>query len=282
MDQPSSSPPPPSNSPPAGPSSSTIAAAIERRRQLHQEEAPGPMESNPNNYMPFDDRHAKRQEFRRLIDPGIMQRNARPFALEALNILLKLAENIVNNPDNPKFHRFKPTNTTIKTYLVDGKGTLEYAIALGFEPQVENFQPFYVFNSNKMTDMKIGAAIIKEIVQKKKDEEEAKIHAREQEKAAHQATVMKIKRNFMDDRLSAANRGQLEREARAAKAAAGPSVPTVRSTPKRRPRKGQEGMPGTGQTLSGQTVEPPAPSDEKEDAGASGSEQEDTDDDDSD
>ena len=44
--------------------------------------------------------------------------------------MLKLAENIINNPEEAKYQRFKPTNGTIKRTLVDPKGTLEYAVAV--------------------------------------------------------------------------------------------------------------------------------------------------------
>jgi len=39
-----------------------------------------------------------------------------------------LAANIIDHPDEEKYHRFKPTNTTIRKKIVDPKGTLEYAV----------------------------------------------------------------------------------------------------------------------------------------------------------
>jgi hypothetical protein len=41
-----------------------------------------------------------------------------------------IAENLLREPDNPKFRQFKPTNTIIKRDLVDPKGALEYAVAV--------------------------------------------------------------------------------------------------------------------------------------------------------
>ena len=46
--------------------------------------------------------------------------------------LLKLAENILEHPDEEKYQKFKTTNPTIKKLLVDPKGTLEYARAVRF------------------------------------------------------------------------------------------------------------------------------------------------------
>lgn len=45
-----------------------------------------------------------------------------------LQTLLTISENLLREPDNPKFQQFKPTNNIIKRDLVDPKGTLEYAI----------------------------------------------------------------------------------------------------------------------------------------------------------
>jgi len=39
-----------------------------------------------------------------------------------------LATNIIDHPDEEKYHRFKPTNTAIRKKIVDPKGTLEYAV----------------------------------------------------------------------------------------------------------------------------------------------------------
>lgn len=44
--------------------------------------------------------------------------------------LSQIAENLLREPDNPKFRQFKPTNTIIKRDLVDPKGALEYAVAV--------------------------------------------------------------------------------------------------------------------------------------------------------
>jgi len=43
-------------------------------------------------------------------------------------MLLKLASNILREPENEKYHRFKPTNTQIHKNIVNVKGGLEYAV----------------------------------------------------------------------------------------------------------------------------------------------------------
>lgn len=61
----------------------TIAAAIERRLLLERQQQHDVTQSSD-----FDEYHEKRQEFRRLVDPGIMRPNARKSALEALEVEL--------------------------------------------------------------------------------------------------------------------------------------------------------------------------------------------------
>lgn len=42
--------------------------------------------------------------------------------------LLTIAENLLREPESPKFKQFKPTNTVIQRELMNPKGTIEYAI----------------------------------------------------------------------------------------------------------------------------------------------------------
>ena len=41
-----------------------------------------------------------------------------------------LADNILKNPNDTKYYRFKPTNAKIRRVLVEPKGTIEYARAV--------------------------------------------------------------------------------------------------------------------------------------------------------
>lgn len=66
-------------------SSNTVADALERRireqREQQQEQA-----VPTTSYAAFDGDHEKRQNFRRMVDPGILRPNARPLALESLKV----------------------------------------------------------------------------------------------------------------------------------------------------------------------------------------------------
>ena len=140
----------------------SILAAIESRRRSAAPSSPVPASASNSsvrtsakpipktiNYSDFDKDHDRRQEFRRLVDPGITRSNSREVAYEAIKVrschlvsvishakwangvsktLAMLAKNIIDHPDEQKYHRFKPTNTAIRRKIVDPKGTLEYAV----------------------------------------------------------------------------------------------------------------------------------------------------------
>jgi len=224
-----------------------VAEAVERRLREQQQAL-----TESAGYHPFDENHEKRQELRRLIDPGILRPNPRKIALEALDTLVKLSDNILEHPDETKYQRFKPTNPKIKAVLVDPKGTLEYAVAMGFRPEVENFQPYYVFHKRRLNDLRIGNEIIKEMLEQETTKEERLAQARKEEKAIADAAKLKVKQAFMDDRKSKAQtdrRERASREAHAAAAARRSSMSPVSPSPPLQ-------MPGSGHLLrTGSPVE---------------------------
>ena len=60
----------------------SFADAAERRLKEQQQNAAEQAES----YSAFDQNHEKRQEFRRLIDPGILRHNPKHIAMESLRV----------------------------------------------------------------------------------------------------------------------------------------------------------------------------------------------------
>jgi len=201
-------PPSPAQSPSI--SADALAAAAERRaRQLPSQTSAAQMAAE----------HERRQTFRRLIDPGILRPNSKEQATASLKTLLTIAQNLLREPDNPKYQQFKPTNNVIKKNLVDPKGTLEYAIELGFRPEVQNFQPFYTFNSRRMDDLRTGTAILKEFLDLENERAERAARSRVDQKAVAAAVANQVKLAFMDDRKSKLLHDQRERELRAARAA---------------------------------------------------------------
>lgn len=235
----SSATPPDSHSPSI--SSDALADAAERRtRQLPPQQTAAQLAAE----------HDRRQKFRRLVDPGILRPNSRDQALESLKTLLTISENLLREPRNPKFQQFKPTNQIIKRTIMDPKGTLEYAIELGFRPEVKNFQPYYTFNPRFMDDLKIGTAILQHFVQLETEKEERAALAKKSEKAVAEAAAEKVKLAFMDDRKTKMQRDEIEKERRAARAASlAQAALAQEATPVSPSTSASLTMPGSGHTL---------------------------------
>jgi len=241
----------------------SILAAIENRRKSTTPSSPPPVSTlgpsaststkpipKAQNYSHFDKDHERRQEFRRLVDPGITRPNSHEVAYEAIKTLLMLAGNIIDHPEEEKYHRFKPTNTAIRRKIVDPKGSLEYAVELGFRPEIIDFQPFYIFHKTHWNDLLIGHAVLKEFEERESEKEQRLAKARAEEKAAIEAQKEKTRLAFLDDRKSKLQFDEREREIRAARAAKPPSPePETEPSPH---------MPGDGHLLS-ENGTPPAP-----------------------
>ncbi|EGO01926.1 hypothetical protein SERLA73DRAFT_132602 [Serpula lacrymans var. lacrymans S7.3] len=207
--------------------------------------------------------HDQRQMFRRLIDPGIFRPNSKEVAFVSLKTLLTLAENLLREPDNLKFQQFKATNDTIRRRLIEPKGTLEYAIALGFRPDVKEFQPIYVFNPRKMAELRMGAAILREAVDLESQKQERAQRSKKEEKAAIEAAAQNVKLAFLDDRMTKKMRDQRERQHRESRKDDGPMSPLtpIQASSPSPSVDLQTEMPGVGQTLtsSDRNVDSPPP-----------------------
>ncbi|TFK75875.1 hypothetical protein BDN72DRAFT_831312 [Pluteus cervinus] len=239
------------SSPASAASAAALAAAAERRIQtlpLQQTAAQLAAE------------HDTRQKFRRLIDPGIIRPNAKDQAMSSLKTLYKIAENLIHEPENPKFRRFKPTNSIIKRDLMDPKGTLEYAIELGFRPEVDNFQPYYAWHPRHLEVLKIGATILKDYIDLETEKETRTTLAKKAEKAVAEAAAEKVKLAFMDDRKSKMQNDEREkiwRAARMARAAQGPASSSVDISSRRSSESPERNMPGAGHSLREENPPPP-------------------------
>lgn len=61
--------------------------------------------------------------------------------------------------------------------------------------QVEDFQPYYRFNPRKMTDLRVGTAILKDALDLEVEKQERLERAKREEKAVAQAAANNV-RNF--------------------------------------------------------------------------------------
>lgn len=49
---------------------------------------------------------------------------------------------------------------------------------------MQNFQPYYVFNDRKTTELRIGAAVLREVIERDSEKEERIARSMEHEKSA--------------------------------------------------------------------------------------------------
>ncbi|CAE6454173.1 unnamed protein product [Rhizoctonia solani] len=143
-----------------------------------------------------------RQKFRRLVDPGIIRDNSEADAKRALGVLLKLSENLLSDPENPKFREFKSTNNTIKRSLIEPKGAIEFAVELGFRATVEEFQPKYVWHSSpeNLTALRVARDVLKDHITLATAKEERANLSQQLAKGAKNAAVQNALLAFEDDR----------------------------------------------------------------------------------
>jgi len=241
---------PHSSEPPLGSvANGTLAAAAELRiRQAAPQLTAAQMAAEQEKW----------QNFRRLLDPGITRPNSKEQALRSLKTLLTITENLLREPNNPKFRQFKPTNSIIKRDLIDPKGALEFAIQLGFRAEVQNFQPYYIFNPRHMEDLRIGNSILKDYIDLETQKQERMAQAKKNEKASIKAATEKVKLAFMDDRQSRLLRDEMEKEHRAARTLAAAREAAIQassstdSTP-------ETAMPGSGHVLGLPVTNPDEP-----------------------
>ncbi|KAJ3987240.1 hypothetical protein F5890DRAFT_1498665 [Lentinula detonsa] len=194
------------------PSPNQFAEAVERRLSLQHSQGPSPAELAAE--------HAKRQKFRRLIDPGILRPNPELQAVESLKILYKLTENLIREPENPKFQRFKTTNAQIQKHIIIPKGTVEFLRELGFHPEVDDFQPFFVFNPKRMSDLKIGSAMLKESLDLQEQKRARAMESKQTVQEARAEVIERVHLAFMDDRRAKMELDEREKQLRAARAQA--------------------------------------------------------------
>jgi hypothetical protein len=169
--------------------------------------------------------------------------------MASLKILSKIAENLIREPQNPKFRQFKPTNDTIRRHLIETKGALEYAIEMGFRPEVREFQPLYVWSERKGEELHLGAQILQETIGLAEEKSARSQKNAAEAKAAAEAATRNALLAFMDDRKTKMLRDQRDRHNREVRALHSPTAEREGTTSSSSPPSNAE-MPGSGHVLS--------------------------------
>jgi len=158
----------------------------------------------------------EKRALRRIIYSGIERNNDAKLALESTKILQKLAKNILDHPGEEKYMQFKPTNTTVKRTLIEPKSTLEYAIAIGFRADVQNFQPLYIFSPTpkNVQSLRNGLECLDEYVAREEAKQANAKSAKETLKEAQARQRALVKLAYDDDRREKQLRDEMEKQRR--------------------------------------------------------------------
>ncbi|KAH7100676.1 hypothetical protein BKA62DRAFT_706170 [Auriculariales sp. MPI-PUGE-AT-0066] len=203
----------------------------------------------------YDSERDARQTFRRQI--GAINRSDARKARACFDLLLKICDNIIREPENTKFHSFKPTNTIIKRDLVEVKGGVEYAILLGFRANVRDFQPLYEWSPRHIDELRIGADMIREDLELQDEKKFQSEAASVANKHAAKEAADKVKLQYEEDRRKKAERDRMEKERRIhAIASPLPAATPTRTTPSSIINPLSQ-IRSEGQTLSGDVAPPP-------------------------
>ncbi|CAE6523176.1 unnamed protein product [Rhizoctonia solani] len=215
-----------------------IAAAALQRLTL-------PVNPGESEELRYEHERPIRQKFRRLVDPGIVRDNSEADAKRALGVLLKLSENLLSDPENPKFREFKSTNNTIKRSLIEPKGAIEFAIEMGFRAAVQDFQPKYVWHSSpeNLTALRVARDVLKGHIELATSKEERANLGQQLAKSEKTAAVQNALLAFEDDRK---RRKALDERLKRDGYPTTPSKPPTTTIP---PASPQFSIQGEGQTL---------------------------------
>ncbi|KZT71570.1 hypothetical protein DAEQUDRAFT_112866 [Daedalea quercina L-15889] len=97
-----------------------LATAAERRLPVNKPASAGILYKN------HDEEHPRRQELRKMIDKGILERNSLEISLRALETMKRIADNIVKYPDQDTYKKIKRSNQVFMRAVVEPKGALEF------------------------------------------------------------------------------------------------------------------------------------------------------------
>jgi len=211
---------------PRNPNAEAILRAAQKRNpRAVSVSGKTPRMSKNDEFEPWDADHPVRQEFRRLLDPGILRNNDKKDAAMSLRVLNKITENILKNPGDPKYTSFKITNDTVNRHIMSRKGTVEFLQKMGFREKTEECITMLVFNEARMKDLRTGAKCLEEVIQNQVQAIDDAELAKRQEIANQKAAKTKALKRFYDDRLMVAAR--VERDRGAAQTGAESAEPLV-------------------------------------------------------
>ncbi|KAF9652225.1 hypothetical protein BDM02DRAFT_3109668 [Thelephora ganbajun] len=130
---------------PKNPDAQVILWAAERRNPTAIAVPGRTPRISRDEFEPWDAGHPLRQEFRRLLDPGILRNNDKKDAGTSLRVLNEITEKILTNPDDPKYRRLNVNSEKMKQHIMQRKGTVEFLQKVCFRRGA--FRGFWLTNT---------------------------------------------------------------------------------------------------------------------------------------
>ena len=151
---------------------------------------------------------ANRKLVARALDTKVSQQDSAT-AMAAIELLLKLANNIIANPDEPKYRQFRSNNPKIRQAILRCPGGQDVLLALGFRTKVVEFEEHWVADETPVLIRTLAESVV--VLQNYRDLEQIKIDrlakVREQKLAGandeRQKILMQIKEDEAERREQA-------------------------------------------------------------------------------
>lgn len=185
--------------------------------QIPLSSPPGSRASPRPSFTDKEERELK-LKFGKLLDRGIVRDNGYKESAEAVETLLKIANNILSS-DDPKYRTIKATNGMLQKKVLSVKGGHDYIIALGFRTKTVDFVKIYVFEKTLRSthELKIGAEVLQDhltCLKERVNLSSQSLLNYNREEAARRAQAL---REIEADRESVKIRAERERQVREAK-----------------------------------------------------------------
>ncbi len=141
----------------------------------------------------------------RALDTKVSQQDS-PTAMAAIELLLKLANNIIANPDEPKYRQFRSNNPKIRQGVLRCPGGQDVLLALGFRTKVFEFEEHWVADETPVLMRTLAESIV--VLENYRGLEQAKIDRLAKQRAEklagandeRQRTLMQIKEDEAERR----------------------------------------------------------------------------------
>jgi len=130
---------------------------------------------------------------------------------------------------------------------------------MGFRPEVDNFQPYYAHSASRKRELRVGASILAEALEREELKIRKKQETKETKKQLAESISRQVKLNYEEDRREKQLRDQMEKQRRLAASSAiaddSPSPATPSPATATIPLKGGASSEIHDETVSSQSQE---------------------------